>query len=116
LLTIAKREPGKIDSHYQEQIMPYMEYFAEADDKAKAFVFCRERMEADMTTEAPRLKEMSRELSERLRRFGGTGSQQIALRQEALNHIRLAPNRELAFAEITGEMDRALERSRGLER
>jgi hypothetical protein len=29
----------------------------------------------DMTTEAPRLKEMSRELSARLRRFSGTGLQ-----------------------------------------
>lgn len=116
LLAIAKQEPYKIDSHYLEQIKPYMEYFAEADDKAEAFAFCRERMEADMTTEAPRLKEMSRELSEKLRRIGGTGSQQIALRQEALDHIRLAPDREQAFAEITGEMDRALERTRGLGR
>lgn len=37
----------------------YMEYFAEADGKAAAFALCREQMEADMTTEAPRLKEMS---------------------------------------------------------
>lgn len=83
LLALAKQEPGKIDSYYLEQIKPYMEYFDEADDKAEAFAFCRERMEADMTTEAPRLKEMGREISERLRRFGGTGSQQIALRQKA---------------------------------
>ena len=73
-------------------------------------------MEADMTTEAPWLKEMSRELSERLRRFGGTGTQQIALRQEAMNHIRLAPDREQAFAEVVRGMDIALGRSRGLER
>jgi hypothetical protein len=53
-------------------------------------------------------------LDERLRRFGGTGSQQIALRDEAMNHIRLAPDREQAFATITGEMDMALTRSRGL--
>ena len=105
-----------MDYHYQEQVKPYLEYFAEADDKAEAFVFCRERMEADVTTEAPRLKEMGRELSERLRRFGGTGSKQLALRDEAMNHIRLAPNREQAFAAITGEMDMALERSRGLGR
>jgi hypothetical protein len=59
---------------------------------------------------------MGRQLSERLQRFGGTGSQQIALRDEALNHIRLAPDREKAFADITGEMDIALTRSRGLER
>ena len=116
LLAFAKLEPCKIDSYYQDQIKPYLEYFAEADDKAEAFAFCRERMEADMTTEAPRLKEMSRELSERLRRFGGTGTQQIALRQEAMNHIRLAPDREQAFAAITGEMDMVLQRSRGLGR
>lgn len=116
LLTIAKQEPYKTDGYYQAQIQPYMEYFDEADDKAEAFAFCRERMQTDMTTEALRLKEMSRELSERLRRFGGTGTQQIALRQEAMNHIRLAPDREQAFASITGEMDRTLERSRGLGR
>ena len=116
LLALAKQEPGKIDSYYQEQIKPYMEYFDEAEDKAEAFAFCRERMEADMTTEAPCLKEMSRELSERLRRFGGTWAEQGALQKEAMNHIRLAPDREQAFASITGEMDRALERSRGLGR
>lgn len=117
LLAIAKQEPTpKVESYYQAQIKPYLEYFTEADDKAEAFAFCRERMQADVTTEAPRLKEMSRELSERLRRFGGTGSQQIALEQEAMSHIRLAPDREQAFAAITGEMDMALERSRGLGR
>jgi hypothetical protein len=31
-----------------------------------------------------------------------------------MNHIRLAPDREQAFAAITGEMDMALGRSRGL--
>jgi hypothetical protein len=91
-----------------------VEYFAEADDKAGAFAFCLERMQEDVTTGAPRLKEMGRELDERLRRFGGTGSQQIALREEAMNHVRLAPDREKAFADITGEMDIALTRSRGL--
>lgn len=116
LLAIAKQESGKIDSYYQEQIKPYMEYFAEADNKAEAFAFCRERMEADVTTEAPRLKEMGRELSERLRRFGSTGSKQLALRDEALGHIRVAPDREQAFAAITVEMDLALERSRVLGR
>lgn len=55
-----------------------------------------------MTTEAPRLKEMSKELSKRLRRFGGTWSKQDALRQEALGHIRLALDREQAFASIRG--------------
>lgn len=93
-----------------------MDYFDEADDKAEAFAFCRERMQADMTTDALRLKEMSRELSERLLRFGGTGSKQAVLRQEAMDHIRLAPDREQAFTAITGEMDLALERSRGLGR
>lgn len=91
-----------------------MEYFTEADDKAKAFAFCRERMEADMTTEAARLKEMSRELSERLRRFGGTGTKQAAMGQEAMSHIRGTPDRERAFAATTEEMDRALKRSQGL--
>ncbi|MDR2572821.1 MAG: MobA/MobL family protein [Desulfovibrio sp.] len=116
LLALAKQEPCKTDSYYQAQIKPYMEYFAEADDKAEAFAFCRERIQADMTTDAPRLKEMGRELSERLRRFGGTWSQQSALEQEAMNHIRLAPDREQTFAAITGEMDMVLERSRGLGR
>jgi len=116
LLALAKQETYKTDAYYQAQIKPYMEYFTEADDKVQAFAFCRERMEADMTTEAPRLKEMSRELSERLRRFGGTGSKRSALAQEALNHIRVAPDREKAFAAITGEIDRTLERSRGIER
>jgi hypothetical protein len=115
LLAFAKLEPNKTDSYYQAQIAPYMEYFTEADDKAEAFAFCRERMEADMTTEAPRLKEMGRELSQRFRRFGGTWSQQSALTQEAMNHIRLAPDRERAFTDITGEMDIALGRHRGLE-
>ena len=73
-------------------------------------------MQEDVTTGAPRLEEMRRELDERLRRFGGTGSQQIALRDEALAHIRLAPDREQAFKDITGAMDMTLERSRGLER
>ena len=116
LLALAKQDAYKTDSYYQTQIKPYMEYFTEASDKAEAFVFCRKRMEADMTTEAPRLKEMSRELSERLRRFGGTWAKQGALRDEALGHIRVAPDREQAFTAITGEMDRALERSRGLRR
>lgn len=116
LLALAKHESGKIDSYYQTQIKPYMEYFTEAEDKTEAFAFCRERMEADMTTEAPRLKEMNRELSEKLRRFGGTGSKRATLAQEAMSHIRLAPDREQAFAAITGEMDKALERSRGLSR
>jgi hypothetical protein len=73
-------------------------------------------MQGDMTTEAPRLKEMSRELSERLRRYGGSWSKQGTLRDEALGHIRVAPDREQAFADITAEMDRTLERSRGLGR
>ena len=116
LLAIAKQEPYKIDSYYQEQIKPYVEYFADADDKAEAFAFCRERMQENMTTEAPRLKEMSRELSERLRHFGGTWAKQGALQQEAMNHIRLAPDREQAFEAISGEMDKTLERTRGLGR
>lgn len=116
LLALAKQESYKTDSYCQAQIRPYMEYFTEADNKAEAFAFCRERMEADMPTEAPRLKEMSRELSERLRRVGGTGSKQAALLQEALNYICVAPDREQAFALITKEMDIILERSRGLSR
>ena len=117
LLTIAKQEqPPKVESYYHAQIKPYLEYFTEADDKAEAFAFCRERMQEDVATGAARLKEMSRELDERLRRFGGTWSQQSALRQEALDHIRVAPDREQAFTAITGEMDMALTRSRGLER
>ena len=51
-----------------------------------------------------------------MRRFGGTGSQQIALEQEGMNHIRLAPNRDQTFAAINWEMDIALERSQGLGR
>lgn len=116
LLALAKQEPYKTDAYYLAQIKPYMEHFVKADDKAEAYAFCRERMEADMTIEAPRLKEMSRELSERLRRFGGIGSKQLALRDEALSPLRLAPAREQAFPAIMREMDRTLERSRGLSR
>lgn len=116
LLTLAKQDAYKTDAYHRAHIQPYMEYFVEADNKVEAFAFCRERMETDMTTEAPRLKEMSRELSERLRRFGGTGTKQTALAEEAMSYIRIAPDREKAFAAITGEMDRALERSRGLSR
>jgi hypothetical protein len=116
LLAIAKQGPHKVEKYYQEQIKPYLEYFAEADDKAEAFTFCRERMQEDVTTGAPRLNEMGRELGERLRRFGGTWAQQIALRDEALGHIRVSPDREKAFTDIIGEMDMALTRSRGLGR
>ena len=116
LLAIAKQEPNKIGSYYQEQIKPYMDYFAEADDKAEAFAFCRERMQENMTAEAPRLKEMSRELSERLRRFGGTWAKQGAMLQDAMNYIKVTPNREEAFAEVAKGIDMALERSRGLGR
>jgi len=95
-----------------------MEYFDKSEDKVAAFAFCQERMQADVTTEAPRLKEMSREIDEKLRRMGGTGTAKIALRQEALDHIRIAPDREEAFAEVVKSIDMALElsRSRGLGR
>ena len=107
-----------MEQFYHTQINPYMEYFAEAEDKAAAFAFCQERMQADVTTEAPRLKEMSREISDKLRRMGGTGSMQIEMRQQALDHIRIAPDREEAFAEVVKSIDMALElsRSRGLAR
>jgi hypothetical protein len=49
-------------------------------------------------------------------RFGGTGIQQSALKQEAMNHIRLAQDREQAFAAIVGQMDITSARSRGRER
>ena len=69
-------------------------------------------------TEAPRLEKMGREISEKLRRIGGTGTQRTAMRDEALDHIRIAPNREEAFAEVLKSIGMALERSRerGLER
>jgi len=43
---------------------------------------------------------------------------QIAMRQEALEHIRIDPNREEAFAEVVKGIDMALElsRSHGLVR
>ena len=75
-----------------EQTKPYMEYFSEAEDKAAALAFCQERMQADITTEAPRLKEMRREIDDKLRHMGGTGSMQIEMRQQALDHIRIAPD------------------------
>ena len=113
LLAIAKQEQApKVESYYQAQIKPYLEYIAEADDKAEAYAFCLDRMQSDITTGAARLKEMEREISEKLRRFGGTGSAQIALKQEALNHIRTAPDRETAFVEVVRGMDMAMERSR----
>jgi len=91
-----------------------MEYFAEAEDKAAAFAFCQERMQADITTEAPRLKEMSRKIDDKLRRMSGTGTMQIAMRQEALDHIRIAPNMEEAFVEVVKSIDMALERSQSM--
>jgi len=103
-----------VESYYQAQIKPYMEYFAEAEDKAVAFAFCQERMQADMTTEAPRLKEMSREIAEKLRRMGGTWAKQGELQQQAMDHVRIAPDREEAFAEVVKGIDMALERSREL--
>lgn len=116
MLALAKQEPYKTDAHYRAPIEPYMEYFTEADDKAEVFAFCRERMQSDVTTEALRLKEMSRELSERLRHFGSTGSRRISLEQEAMNHIRVAPDRKQTFTAITRQMDMVLERNQGLSR
>ena len=69
-----------------------------------------------MTTEAPRLKEMRLKISDKLRRMGGTGTKQIEMRQEALDYIRTAPDRDEAFAEVVKGIDMALERSRGLSR
>ena len=126
LLAIAKQEIIEVEkpwhskikpeSYYLEQIKPYMEYIAEAEDKAAAFASCQERMQADVTTEAPRLKEMRREIDDKLRRMGGTGATQIEMRQEALDHIRITPDREEAFAELMQGIDMALTRKRGLER
>ena len=59
---------------------------------------------------------MSREISERLRRVGGTWAKQGAMQQDAMNYIKVAPNREEAFAEAVKGIDMALERSRGLGR
>ena len=54
------------------------------------------------TTERNEQRTFPRELSERLRRFGGPGAQQSTLAQEAINHIRVAPDRERAFAATAG--------------
>ena len=60
------------------------------------------REQVDMTTEAPGLKEMRREIDEKLCRMGGTGTKQIAIRDEALDHIRITPDRlEIRFAFLT---------------
>ena len=93
-----------------------MEYFAEAEDKGAAFAFCQERMQADMTTEAPRLKEMSLKISDKLRRMGGTMAKQGELQKQAMAYIRTAPDRDEAFSEVVKGIDMALERSRGLQR
>ena len=114
LLAIAKQGPRVMEQFYHKHIKPYMEYFAEAEDKAAAFAFCQERMQADVTTEAPRLKEMSRVIDEKLRRMGGTGTSQIEMRQQAMDYIRTAPDRDEAFAEAIKGIDMALERSREL--
>ena len=63
-------------------------------------------------TEAPRLQEMRKEISEKLRRMGDTWAKQGELQQQALAHIRIAPNREEAFAEVVKGIDMVLERSR----
>ena len=89
-----------------------MKFIAEAEDKAAAFAFCQERMQADITTEAPRLKEMCREIDAKLRRMGGTGSMQLDMRQEALDYIRIAQDREEAFGEVVKGIDIVLELSR----
>jgi len=44
------------------------------------------------------------------------GTMQIEMRQQALDHIRIAPDRGEAFAEVVKGIDMALERSRGLLR
>jgi len=116
LLAIAKQGPRMMENYYQAQIKPYMEYFSAAEDKAAAFAFCQERMQADVTTEAPRLQEMSKEISEKLRRTGGTMAKQGELQREAMAYIRTAPDRERAFAEAVKGIDMVLERSRGLGR
>ena len=41
---------------------------------------------------------------------------QIEVRQQALDHIRIAPDREEAFAEVMQGIDLALTRSRGMAR
>jgi len=114
LLAIAKQGPPVMEQYYHAQIKLYMEYFAEAEDKAAAFAFCQERIQADVTTDAPRLKEMSRDIDDKLRGMGGTGAKQLEARQEALDYIRTAPDREEAFAEVVKGIDIALERSREL--
>jgi len=58
-----------------------------------------------------RLKEMSRVISDKLRRMGGTMAKQGELEQQALDYIRIAPNREEAFAEAVKDIDMALELS-----
>jgi hypothetical protein len=117
LLAIAKQEASpKVESYYQAQIKPYMEYIADAEDKPTAFAFCHERMQEDVTTGAARLKEMERKISEKLRSIGGSWTKQDALRQEAMGHIRIAPDREEVFTEVVKGIDMALERSRGLGR
>jgi len=59
---------------------------------------------------------MRREIDEKLRRTDGTGSMQIEMRQQALDHIRIAPDRKEAFAEVIQGIDLALSRNRGIER
>ena len=61
---------------------------------------------------------MSRVIDDQLRGMGGTGAKQLDMRQEALDYIRIAPDREEAFAEVVKGIDMALElsRSRGLAR
>jgi len=43
--------------------------------------------------------------------MGGTGAKQLEMRQEALDYIRTAPDREEAFAEAVKGIDMALELS-----
>ena len=65
-----------------------------------------------MTTEAPRLKEMSRDISKKLRSFGGAWAKHGTLQQDAMNDSNVAPNREEIFAEVVKRVDMAFERRR----
>jgi len=50
--------------------------------------------------------------------MGGTGAKQLDMRHKARDYIRIAPDREEAFAEVLKGIDMVLElsRSRGLAR
>ena len=115
LLAIAKQGPPKMEHCYHAQIKPYEEYIAAAEDKSTAFAFCKERMQADISTDAPALKAMEQALLNQLKGCGWSWSKQGAFVTQLMGNIRVAPDRAKAFDAFKQELGLSIGRDRGLE-